>query len=193
MLGFIKIQKIKFYFFFVFLFLFSCGQNYQPKPKGFQRYNLPTPKHETITVSNYYLFEKNKLAKLDLNKELNWLNLSYKKQGAEILITFKQINTPKDLLLYIKESYKLINKHKVRASSILETNIKTVNGKHAVLIDIKGEVPSPFQFITTDSSKNFLRAALYFERPIKGDSISPVVDYLKKDMIHILNTLQWNE
>ena len=25
------------------------------------------------------------------------------------------------------------------------------------------------------------------------DSISPVVDYLKKDMIHILNTLQWNE
>ena len=193
MLGFIKIQKIKFYFFFVFLFLFSCGQNYQPKPKGFQRYNLPTPKHETITVSNYYLFEKNKLAKLDLNKELNWLNLSYKKQGAEILFTFKQINTPNDLLLYIKESYKLINKHKVRASSILETNIKTVNGKHAVLIDIKGEVPSPFQFITTDSSKNFLRAALYFERPIKGDSISPVVDYLKKDMIHILNTLQWNE
>tara|TARA_B100001123_G_scaffold439721_1_gene577163 strand:- start:931 stop:1452 length:522 start_codon:yes stop_codon:yes gene_type:complete len=173
--------------------LFSCGQNYQPKPKGFQRYNLPTPKHETITVSNYYLFEKNKLAKLDLNKELNWLNLSYKKQGAEILITFKQINTPNDLLLYINESYKLINKHKVRASSILETNIKTVNGKHAVLIDIKGEVPSPFQFITTDSSKNFLRAALYFERPIKGDSISPVVDYLKKDMIHILNTLQWNE
>ena len=193
MLGFIKIQKIKFYFFFVFLFLFSCGQNYQPKPKGFQRYNLPTPKHETITVSNYYLFEKNKLAKLDLNKELNWLNLSYKKQGAEILITFKQIRTPNDLLLYIHESYKLINKHKVRASSILETNIETVNGKHAVLIDIKGEVPSPFQFITTDSSKNFLRAALYFERPIKGDSISPVVDYLKKDMIHILNTLQWNE
>ena len=193
MLGFIKIQKIKFYFFFVFLFLFSCGQNYQPKPKGFQRYNLPTPKHETITVSNYYLFEKNKLAKLDLNKELNWLNLSYKKQGAEILITFKQIRTPNDLLLYINESYKLINKHKVRASSILETNIKTVNGKHAVMIDIKGEVPSPFQFITTDSSKNFLRAALYFERPIKGDSISPVVDYLKKDMIHILNTLQWKE
>ena len=181
-LEFIKIQKINFSFFFVFLFLFSCGQNYQPKPKGFQRYNLPTPQHETINVSNFYLFEKNKLAKTELNKELNWLNLSYKKQGAEILITFKQINTPNDLLLYINESYKLINKHKVRASSILETNIKTVNGKHAVLIDIKGEVPSPFQFITTDSSKNFLRAALYFERPIKGDSISPVVDL---SLIHI--------
>ena len=193
MLEFIKVQKIKFSFFFVFLFLFSCGQNYQPKPKGFQRYNLPTPQHETINVSNFYLFEKNKLAKTELNKELNWLNLSYKQQGAEILITFKQINNPNDLSLYINESYKLINKHKVRASSILETNIKTTTGKYAVLIDIKGEVPSPFQFITTDSSKNFLRAALYFERPIKGDSISPVVDYLKKDMIHILNTLQWNE
>ena len=58
---------------------------------------------------------------------------------------------------------------------------------------IKGEVASPFQFITTDSSKNFLRAALYFEKPIKGDSLSPIVDYLKKDMLHVLNTLQWNE
>ena len=193
MLEFIKNQKIKFSFFLVFVFLFSCDQNHKPKPKGFQRYTLPIPQHETINFSDYYLFEKNKIAKPELNKDLGWLNLSYKKEGAEILITFKQINTPQDLSLYIKESYKLINRHKVKANSILETNIKTIDGKHAVLIDIKGEVASPFQFITTDSSKNFLRAALYFEKPIKGDSLSPIVDYLKKDMLHVLNTLQWNE
>tara|TARA_B100000029_G_scaffold436529_1_gene451188 strand:- start:732 stop:848 length:117 start_codon:yes stop_codon:yes gene_type:complete len=38
-----------------------------------------------------------------------------------------------------------------------------------------------------------MRAALYFEKPIKGDSLVPVVDYIKKDMLHILNTLNWYE
>ncbi len=75
----------------------------------------------------------------------------------------------------------------------LETEIKTLNNKTAKIIDIKGEVPTPFQFIITDSTKNFMRAALYFEKPIKGDSLVPVVDYVKKDMLHILNTLSWYE
>jgi hypothetical protein len=38
-----------------------------------------------------------------------------------------------------------------------------------------------------------MRAALYFEKPIKGDSLVPVINYIKKDMLHALNTLRWNE
>jgi len=38
-----------------------------------------------------------------------------------------------------------------------------------------------------------MRAALYFEKPIKGDSLAPVVNYIKRDMLHILNTLSWYE
>jgi len=87
----------------------------------------------------------------------------------------------------------LISKHKNKASSIVETKIRTLNNKTATIIDIKGEVPTPFQFIITDSTNNFMRAALYFEKPIKGDSLLPVVNYIKKDMLHVLNTLRWNE
>ena len=65
--------------------------------------------------------------------------------------------------------------------------------KYAVLFELKGEVPTPFQFITTDSNQNFMRAALYFKDPIRGDSLLPVVSYLKRDMLHVLNTLSWNE
>ena len=93
----------------------------------------------------------------------------------------------------INESYKLIQKHKTKASSIKETEVITLTGKRATIISIEGEVPTPFQFIITDSSSNFLRAALYFEKPLANDSISPAVEYIKKDMIHILNTLEWNE
>ena len=110
-----------------------------------------------------------------------------------MLITYKKVNSKEHLESLLNESFKLISKHQNKASSIIETEIKTLSGKSATIIDIKGEVPTPFQFIITDSSKNFMRAALYFEKPIKGDSLLPVVDYIKKDMLHILNTLSWNE
>jgi len=108
-------------------------------------------------------------------------------------LTYKKIKSNKHLESLFNESFKLISKHKNKASSIVETKIRTLNNKTATIIDIKGEVPTPFQFIITDSTNNFMRAALYFEKPIKGDSLLPVVNYIKKDMLHVLNTLRWNE
>ena len=125
------------------------------------------------------------------NDEFDWVNIRYKKHNGEVLVTYKKIGSASDLILYTDEAYRLINKHKTKAISITETKVITKNNKSAILIDIKGEVPSPFQIITTDSTNNFLRAALYFDSPIKGDSLKPVVNYLKKDMLHMLKTLRW--
>ena len=43
-----------------------------------------------------------------------------------------------------------------------------------------------------DSTRNFLRAALYLDNPVANDSIMPVIEYLKNDVNHILNTLVWD-
>ena len=68
-----------------------------------------------------------------------------------------------------------------------------INILQATIFEIKGAVASPYQFITTDSVKNFLRVALYLDVPIENDSIAPVINYLKDDVNQILNTLTWNE
>ena len=182
--------------FFVFvwcLIIFSCGQNYQPKPKGLNQIYLPAPDYASVNVSNHYSFEKNRLASVNENKKYDWFNLSYFNQSAELLITYKKINSPIHLKGLIDESYRLISKHQKKASKIIETDIRSQKGHNATIIDIKGEVPTPFQFIVTDTTTNFIRAALYFEKPIKGDSVRPVVEYIKRDMIHLLNTLNWHE
>ena len=179
--------------FILFILLGGCTQNFQPKPKAFNQIYLPKPNYNKLLVSNNYSFERNEVTKKSENKEYGWLNLSYFNQSAEVLLTYKKINSPKHLESLINESFKLISKHQNKASSIVETEIKTLNNKTAKIIDIKGEVPTPFQFIITDSTENFMRAALYFEKPIKGDSLAPVVNYIKKDMLHILNTLSWYE
>jgi gliding motility-associated lipoprotein GldD len=60
-----------------------------------------------------------------------------------------------------------------------------------VIAELEGEVPSQFQVTVTDSSKNFLRAALYFNTKVANDSLQPAIDYMKKDMMHLINTLEW--
>jgi gliding motility-associated lipoprotein GldD len=173
--------------------LLACNKNYKPKPKGYNHINFPERSYTPITIKNKYSFEKNTQTSVEQNDSYGWLNLLYKNYDAKILITHKYIEKENDLISFINESYKLTNKHNKKASSIKETHIKTTNGLNAIIIDLKGEVPTQFQFITTDSVNHFLRGALYFQVATKNDSLAPIIEYIKKDMIHLLNTLEWYE
>lgn len=42
-----------------------------------------------------------------------------------------------------------------------------------------------------DSLHHFLRGALYINTPMKGDSLLPVVEFLKTDVIQMINTFEW--
>ncbi len=193
MLGFIKNIIKKLSIAVVIFLCAACDNNYQPKPKGYNQIFFPSPQYKIKEYNKRFSFERNIISTTTENLDYGWLNLSYPKYKAELLLTYKKVSSYEHLKNLINESYKLISKHKSKSSSITEKDIVTLSGKRATIITIEGEVPTPFQFIITDSSKNFLRAALYFEKPIANDSISPVVEYIKKDMIHILNTLSWNE
>ena len=109
-------------------------------------------------------------------------------------ITYKEIGgSKKNLSEFINDTYKLINKHQIKASAIKETIIKTPSNKNATIIELSGEVPTQFQFHITDSSEHFLRGALYFNTATKNDSLAPIIDYIKIDIIHLINSLKWND
>ena len=61
----------------------------------------------------------------------------------------------------------------------------------ASVFELQGEVPSQFQFYTTDSTRHFFRGALYFRTATDNDSLAPVIEYVKTDMIRMLNTLKY--
>ena len=168
MLGFLKKQRVNFFITW-FILVCSCNQAYKPKPKGYNQIQFPEKKFEQITVSNVYSFKKNFQANHEVDNERLWVTLNYEKLNAEILITPKKILNYSELNEFV-----------------------TPKKTHAVLFEIKGEVASPYQFITTDSTRNFLRAALYLDNPVANDSIMPVIEYLKNDVNHILNTLVWD-
>ena len=82
-------------------------------------------------------------------------------------------------------------KHQVKATAIDERILKMPSGMRASVFELQGEVPSQFQFYTTDSTRHFLRGALYFRTATANDSLAPVIEYVKQDMLRMINTLRY--
>ncbi len=174
----------------------ACHSDYVPKPNGFNRIDLPEPRYVSLPDTLPYSFEYSEQAKLypdtTARAEPYWLNVYYPAHAANIQLTYKPVNGDRERLeSMLEDAYRLTANHQVKASSIDEAVVGTPSGKRALIAELSGEVPSQFQFYITDSTKHFLRGALYFRTATANDSLAPVIEYIKRDMIHLLNTLEW--
>jgi len=180
------------------LLLTSCSTDYQPKPKGYNRLVLPKQEYQLLPDTLPYSFEYSKHAKLlkDTSwiSERHWVEIYYPELKANIHITYKKVLGKEAILKeLLNDAYNLTSKQQIKANAIDELIIKTPSGKTAVVAEIAGEVPSQFQFTMTDSSKNFLRGALYFNTRVQNDSLAPAIEFMKKETLHLINTLEWRD
>jgi gliding motility-associated lipoprotein GldD len=92
----------------------------------------------------------------------------------------------------VEDSRKLAFKHTVKATGINEGVITNKeHNMYGIYYTIDGNTASSNQFFLTDSNKNFLRGALYFNEKPQADSILPVVNFIKTDMDRLIKTLKW--
>ena len=176
--------------------LTGCSEDYSPKPKGYNRIDLPAPAYQLLQEEHPYTFEYSRHAKiLDDSSGLaqpHWIDIYYPRFQANVQLTYRPINgNPKAFDSMVEDARKLTGKHQIKAYSIEESEIRTPNGLKANVFELEGEVPSQFQFYVTDTANHFFRGALYFRTATANDSLAPVIDYMKKDIIHLLNTLKW--
>jgi gliding motility-associated lipoprotein GldD len=179
------------------IFFTACEKNYQPKPIGYNRLELPEPVYIPLPDTLPYKFEISKHAKLlDDTSAINeryWIEIYYPTLKSNVHITYKKVGNSKKLLKeFLDDAYTLTAKHQIKAYGINEILTKTAKGETAVIAELEGEVPSQFQFTITDSTQNFLRGALYFNTKIHNDSLAPAIEYMKKDVMHMINTFEWN-
>jgi gliding motility-associated lipoprotein GldD len=175
-----------------------CSESYQPKERAYPRFDLPQPKYHLYDENHPYKFEVSDFAIVyndsDRLTEPHWVNIKYPKLAAEVQLTYKSLNGNMKLLNeHIEDARKLINKHNIKAYGIEESKIRTAAGQDAFVFSLTGQVPTQFQFYTTDSSRHFLRGALYFRIATANDSLAPAIRYISTDMIHLLNTLKWKD
>ncbi|WP_449581091.1 gliding motility lipoprotein GldD [Pontibacter silvestris] len=176
----------------------ACSEDYTPKRKGYNRIDLPAQTYQPLQEEHPYTFEYSQHAKIRPDSssiaQPHWINIIYPSLGANVQLTYKSIhNSNKMLNDLIEDARRLTAKHQIKAYSIEETEVKTPQGDIASVFELTGEVPSQFQFYVTDSTEHFLRGALYFRTATQNDSLAPIIDFVKKDIIHLLNTLEWKE
>lgn len=176
----------------------GCEKTYTPKPKGYNRLDLPQRSYVSLPDSLPYSFDISKYAEIYRDSsyiaERYWLDLYYPDIVANVQITYKSLNNDEELLKeLVKDAYKLTSKHQIKAYAINENILITPSGKTAVVAELEGEVPSQLQFFITDSTTNFLRGALYFRTSTKNDSLAPAIEYIKIDIMQMLNTLEWKD
>ncbi|MEJ7643096.1 MAG: gliding motility lipoprotein GldD [Chryseolinea sp.] len=191
-------RSLKHYFLFTVIAsacLGACNSDYQPKPLGYNRLILPPHEYLELPDTLPYSFEYSQHATLlrDTSRisENFWIEIYYPQVKSNIHITYKTITSQKLLKEFMDDANKLTSKHQIKAYAINEVITTTPSGKTAVIAELEGEVPSQFQFTITDSSKNFLRGALYFNTQVANDSLAPAIEYMKKDIMQIINTLEW--
>lgn len=173
------------------LCLSSCKKEVLPKPQAYLALDYPKATYKGFVDSiNGYSFQKNDLASVKKTSS-NSLEVHYPEMKATIFINYKPVDNNLDLLL--KDAQKLTYEHFIKADQIIEHPFENPeNDLTGILYEIEGNAATNVQFYATDSQKNFLVASLYFYAKPNFDSIYPAKEYLHKDMVNILESLQWN-
>jgi gliding motility-associated lipoprotein GldD len=180
------------------LLLPSCLENdsYTPKRKGYFRIDFPEKQYVTYSSSCPFTFEYPTYAQVvkdtDANAEPCWLNIIFPKFKGKLYLSYKVIDT--NLYKYLEESRNFVVKHEVKASAINEqTVINPKNRIYGEIFDIQGNAASNMQFYLTDSTTSFVRGALYFYSVPNKDSLEPVLQFIKKDIYHMVESFRWKE
>ena len=121
-----------------------------------------------------------------------WINIDFPQFTGRIYVSYKEIGK-NNFDTLIKHAYILTGKHSSKAYSIDDSLINTPNQIHGMFFSVGGDVATSNQFYLTDSTKHFLRGAMYFDATPNADSLGIVNQFLMQDMKHIINTFKWRK
>ncbi|MBL7916008.1 MAG: gliding motility lipoprotein GldD [Bacteroidia bacterium] len=173
----------------------GCDEStYTPKPKGYFRIDLPEKKYRIHAPQNCpFEFEIPDYSVMmnykDSVKEPCWNYLNFPTLNGEIFLSYVPVQN--DLQVLTENSRTLAYKHTVKADAINEAIVETNTGVYGIIYDIGGNAASSVQFYATDSTKHFIRGALYFNVAPQPDSLAPVIRFLRRDIEHMLSTIRW--
>lgn len=172
----------------------ACKESYTPKPMGYLRIDYPEKSYHLYDDQEFFQFEIPDYAVMEIDSGPRggegWLNVAVPRLNARIHLSYKPVDDQLNAL--ITDCRELVYKHTVKAQGIEETPfIERDQKRFGMVYDLKGDVASAVQFFITDSTDHFLRGSLYFNSRPNRDSLNPVIDFMREDVIHLIETTRW--
>ncbi|MFM6976320.1 MAG: gliding motility lipoprotein GldD [Sphingobacteriaceae bacterium] len=190
--------RLSFFLFFFTLLggLASCGGDYSPKPRGYFRIEFPEKKYQAYTAKAPYTFDYPVYAQIvpdtRADAQAYWIDIAYPDFNGRLHLSYMPVRSKKEFNELVEDARTFVFKHTVKATAIDEARIYYPERKvYGIYYNIDGNTASSVQFFLTDSTKNYLRGALYFNEQPQIDSIKPVLDFLKKDIDVMIKSFKW--
>lgn len=183
--------------FTAFLLFSSCEERKikTPKQRGYFRIDFPEKTYQRFDEKIPYSFNYPTYALIQndtSHAEKYWYNVQFPAQKATIHLSYK--NVKNDLNQFVDDAHFLVFKHDAKADAIKPQEFHYIEKNvHGLLFEIKGDAASIMQFYITDSVEHFVRGALYFNVPPNKDSLRPSVQFVREDIIELINSFEWKK
>lgn len=177
----------------------ACNSRFTPKETGYPATILPKKVYlkdavngmpYSFDIPSYAVVDKNASAMGVEGFKKGWMNLQFPNLNATLYISYNEVQKDK-LDVLVRDAYNFANNHSNKASFIEDSAFENPQGYKGVFFHLGGDVASPYQFFITDSSRHFLRAALYFDTTPNADSLAPVIDFLYQDLKQLVHSFHW--
>ena len=181
----------------------SCSNNYTPRPYGYYRIAVPDTAYTDFSSLlkgglrgaypySFALSQNAVVQPVKKDGEPFWINLYYPALNATIHCSYKPVRNnlrelTNDALEFVYRNASFANAIPEREYNHPEANV------YGVLFDLEGNTASSCQFFVTDSTHHFFRASVYCNCPPNADSLAPVYNYLRKDVVKMVETFQWTK
>ena len=184
----------------VVAYAWACNSDYTIRRRGYYKIAFPAHQYQQYNVPGVpYSFEYPTYAKIvqdttffeDKPENPYWINIEFPTFNGKIYLSYKQIHDQQSFDKLVDDAFKLTYKHTAKATDIKDSLMLTPEGITGIFFKVGGNAATGRQFFLTDSVRNFVRGALYFDATPNSDSLGIVNDFLEEDMRHLINTFKW--
>jgi len=161
------------------------------KKKPAPEMKLPEPVYTMTTDSIPFRFAVSNQAVFSARKNKDgeyFCDVKYPELNAQLYCTWHSISS-EQLPIMLEESHRLAFQHTAMATDIRRKEYSNDFARvFGTLYEIDGDVATPIQLALTDSTSYFFNASLYFNFTPNADSIAPVLAYIRKDIVELMET-----
>ena len=181
----------------------SCTEAPVARPDGFMRIGLPsTEAYAPLNEAAPFGIDINAQAKVIVKEVLTeegteqaregeyWLDIVYPSILSTVQFTYKPVNNNLEAL--VRDAQQLAYKHTVKASGMREQFFEYRDKKvYGLYYELSGASATTTQFYATDSTEHFLRGVLYHYSAPNADSLAPVTQFMREEILQLISTLNW--
>lgn len=188
------------------LLLTACGNDLSvtPKPRTYPKVEYPSigyqvfEKRDCNFAFSYPSYgeivpSQDAQAAKDAGNDC-WFDIALPHFNGRLHCSYYPIGDQKSFDELKKDAFEMADYHNKRANYIDELAInRQEDNIEGFVFAIEGPAATPFQFYLTDQKQHFFRASLYFDTKVRPDSIAPIYEFVREDLMKIIETFEWTD